>query len=198
MSGGEVMEEHLEIERRFFVDQGSEKPWRVLEASSKVIQYYLEANFLRLQGHTLVYNEAVEIIRLGEETRTIFLSEKDWTVRIRFRDERTTLTLKGRRTNATAAELEWNIERDLGERIVMQREHPFVEKRRYLWDGVDGFVWEVDEFEGELSPLVLAEVELPAEDASVELPAWLGEEITGDHSWSNASLAHRKSEFTMD
>ena len=115
MSGGEVMEEHLEIERRFFVDQGSEKPWRVLEASSKVIQYYLDANLLRLQGHTLVYNEVVEIIRLGEETRTIFLSEKDWTVRIRFRDERTTLTLKGRRTNATAAELEWNIERDLGD-----------------------------------------------------------------------------------
>ena len=198
MSGGEAMEEHLEIERRFFVEQGGEQPWKMLEASSKVIQYYLDANLLRLQGHTLVYNEVVEIIRLGEETRTIFLSEKDWTVRIRFRDERTTLTLKGRRTNATAAELEWNIERDLGERIVMQREHPFVEKRRYLWDGVDGFVWEVDEFEGELSPLVLAEVELPAEDASVELPAWLGEEITGDHSWSNASLAHRKSEFTMD
>ena len=35
------MEEHLEIERRFFVEQGGEKPWRVLEASSKVIQYYL-------------------------------------------------------------------------------------------------------------------------------------------------------------
>ena len=54
------------------------------------------------------------------------------------------------------------------------------------------------EFEGELSPLILAEVELPSEDATVELPAWLGEEITGDHSWSNASLAHRKSEFTLD
>ena len=192
------MEEHLEIERRFFVGQGSEKPWRVLEASSKVIQYYLDANFLRLQGHTLVYNEAVEIIRLEEETRTIFLGEKDWTVRIRFRDERTTLTLKGRRRNATASELEWDIERALAEQIVAQREHPFVEKRRFLWGGVDGLVWEVDEFEGELSPLVLAEVELPSEDASVELPTWLGEEITGDHSWSNARLAHRKSEFTLD
>ena len=192
------MEEHLEIERRFFVKQGGEKPWRVLEASSKVIQYYLDANFLRLQGHALVYNEVVEIIRLDEETRAVFLSEKDWTVRIRFRDECTTLTLKGRRRNATAAELEWSIERGLAEQVVVQREHPFVEKRRYLWDGVDGFVWEVDEFEGELSPLVLAEVELPSEDAAVEVPSWLGEEITGDHSWSNASLARRKSEFTLD
>jgi adenylate cyclase len=198
MSGGEIMEEHLEIERRFFVDQGGEKPWKALEASSKVIQYYLDVDFLHLQGHALIYNGAVEIIQLEEATRAVFLSGKDWTVRIRFRDERTTLTLKGRRTNATAAELEWNIERALGLQIVAQREHPFVEKRRYLWNGVDGFVWEVDEFEGELSPLVLAEVELPAEDTSVELPAWLGEEITGDHSWSNASLAHRKSEFTQD
>jgi adenylate cyclase len=198
MSGGEIMEEHLEIERRFFVDQEGEKPWKALEASSKVIQYYLDVDFLHLQGHALIYNGAVEIIQLEEATRAVFLSEKDWTVRIRFRDERTTLTHKGRRTNATAAELEWNIERALGLQIVAQREHPFVEKRRYLWNGVDGFVWEVDEFEGELSPLVLAEVELPAEDTSVELPAWLGEEITGDHSWSNASLAHRKSEFTQD
>lgn len=198
MSGGEVMEEHLEIERRFFVDQEGEKPWKALEASSKVVQYYLDATFLHLQGHTLIYNGAVEIIQLEEETLAVYLGEKDWTVRIRFRDESTTLTLKGRRTNATATELEWNIERDLSLQIVAQREHPFIEKRRYLWNGVDGHVWEVDEFEGELSPLVLAEVELPSEDTSIELPAWLGEEITGDHSWSNASLARRKSEFTLD
>ena len=198
MSGEGVMEEHLEIERRFFVDQEGEKPWKVLDASSKVIQYYLDANFLHLQGYTLIYNGAVEIIQLEEETRAVYLNEKDWTVRIRLRDESTTLTLKGRRTNATATELDWNIERDPALKIVVQREHPFVEKRRYLWNGADGFVWEVDEFEGELSPLILAEVELPSEDATVELPAWLGEEITGDHSWSNASLAHRKSEFTQD
>lgn len=198
MSGGEVMKEHLEIERRFFVDQAGEKPWKELEASSKVVQYYLDAAFLHLQDHTLIYNGAVEIIQLEEETMAVYLSEKDWTVRIRFRDESTTLTLKGRRTNATATELEWAIERDLALQIVAQREHPFIEKRRYLWNGVDGYVWEVDEFEGELSPLVLAEVELPSEDTSVELPAWLGEEITGDHSWSNASLARRKSEFILE
>ena len=126
MSGGEIMEEHLEIERRFFVDQEGEKPWKVLDASSKVIQYYLDANFLHLQGYTLIYNGAVEIIQLEEETRAVYLNEKDWTVRIRLRDESTTLTLKGRRTNATATELEWNIERDLALKIVVQREHPFV------------------------------------------------------------------------
>ena len=98
MSGEGVMEEHLEIERRFFVDQEGEKPWKVLDASSKVIQYYLDANFLHLQGYTLIYNGAVEIIQLEEETRAVYLNEKDWTVRIRLRDESTTLTLKGRRT----------------------------------------------------------------------------------------------------
>ena len=50
-------------------------------------------------------------------------------------------------------------------------------------------VWEVDEFEGGLAGLVLAEIELPNIDHEVILPEWLGMEITGLHQWSNSTLA---------
>jgi adenylate cyclase len=53
----------------------------------------------------------------------------------------------------------------------------------------DGLYWEVDQFSGANDGLVLAEIELPSLDTSVELPDWLGDEITGDHSYANSRLA---------
>ena len=47
----------------------------------------------------------------------------------------------------------------------------------------------MDCFEGRNAPLVLAEVELSAVDASVSIPSWCGLEITGESRWSNAVLA---------
>jgi len=51
--------------------------------------------------------------------------------------------------------------------------------------------WEVDHFEDDNAPLVLAEIELPAADAPFEAPPWLGCEVTGDERLSNAALCAR-------
>ena len=55
--------------------------------------------------------------------------------------------------------------------------------------GADGLVWEIDEFEEGLAGLILAEVELSSEQQAVELPSWIGIELTGLKNWSNAALA---------
>ena len=52
-----------------------------------------------------------------------------------------------------------------------------------------GGEWIVDCFGGDNAPLVLAEVELPAVDANLSIPAWCGLEVTGESRWSNAVLA---------
>jgi len=97
--------------------------------------------------------------------------------------------LKGKRTHASATELEWNISLELAEEIINSKRHPSITKTRYHWKGKDGMVWEVDEFEGGLAGLVLAEIELPNIDHHVTLPEWLGVELTGLHQWSNSTLA---------
>ena len=56
------------------------------------------------------------------------------------------------------------------------------------WNGADGSLWEVDEFEDSLAGLIIAEVELKSVDQSVDLPPWLGMELTNLRGWSNASL----------
>ncbi len=53
---------------------------------------------------------------------------------------------------------------------------------------VGGHLWEIDVFEGENAGLIVAEVELSAEDEVFERPSWLGEEVSGDPRYYNTSL----------
>lgn len=67
-----------------------------------------------------------------------------------------------------------------------------IEKTRYrVSEG--GLLWEIDRFDR--IPLVLAEVELPAPDHPVEVPAWLApsivREISEDPRYRNSELARR-------
>ena len=66
-------------------------------------------------------------------------------------------------------------------------EPPILEKVRHRID-VAARTWEVDVFGGANVGLVLAEIELEAEDAPVELPPWVGIEVTDDPRYYNANL----------
>jgi adenylate cyclase len=54
-----------------------------------------------------------------------------------------------------------------------------------------GHLWEIDEFYGDNAGLVVAEVELAAEDEIFERPPWLGREVSEDFRYSNAALSER-------
>jgi CYTH domain-containing protein len=66
-------------------------------------------------------------------------------------------------------------------------EKPVIEKTRYRIE-YRGLSWEIDEFSGENQGLILAEVELDAEDQEIELPPWIGEEVTRDPRYYNSNL----------
>ena len=65
-----------------------------------------------------------------------------------------------------------------------------VEKIRYElpWGGL---TWEIDVFSKENAGLVIAEIELPDELYQIELPSWIGKEVTGQSQYYNGSLAQR-------
>lgn len=63
-----------------------------------------------------------------------------------------------------------------------------IEKTRYLVEHA-GYVFEVDEFHGALEGLVLAELETPDAARIAVFPDWIGEEVTDDPGYANASLA---------
>ena len=95
--------------------------------------------------------------------------------------------MKGKRLHASATELEWKINSLPSVQTLAQLPH--VIKTRYNKFGGDGLLWEIDEFEGLLAGLILAEVELESQDQVVEIPNWIGMELTGLGNWSNAALA---------
>ena len=110
------------------------------------------------------------------------------TVRVRIEGERAVITVKGKSTGARRGEWEYEIPvPDAAELLDGLCEQPLVEKIRHrIAHG--GHVWEVDEFLGQNAGLVVAEIELGAEDEAFDKPAWIGREVTGEKRYYNASL----------
>ena len=116
-------------------------------------------------------------------------SDPDCTVRVRIADDQAYLTLKGRKTGASAPEYEYAIPleeaRDMMARLPNRGR---VRKHRHHVRHA-GLLWEVDEFFDANEGLIMAEVELEREDQDVPLPDWAGEEVTADRRYANSSLA---------
>lgn len=111
------------------------------------------------------------------------------TVRVRITDEKAYLTIKGPSQNDGLSRYEWEHEIPVNEaRELMKLCEPgMIEKTRYLVP-FGAHVFEVDEFFGENSGLVVAEVELQCEDEPFEQPPFLGKEVTGDRRYYNSNL----------
>ncbi len=169
----------IEIERRFLVDGRYEKPWRGGK-SFDIDQYYL-ANVRQIEGG-IFWNETL-LVRDEQVLSNII------TWRIRISEGVVTLTAKGRKIGASGHEFEWNIPTELYESLPLNN-LPSVKKTRHHWTGEDGLLWEVDEYEGSIAGLIIAEVELESESQEVKIPDWVGLEITYLSGWSNSALSH--------
>jgi len=131
----------------------------------------------------------------GMPYRQGYLSEDlDRVVRVRREGQAARLTIKGRGSGVSRPEFEYEIpaaEADVLLETLCLR--PLVEKTRHRIPAGDGLMWEIDVFGGENEGLVVAEIELPSEDAPVPRPAWLGREVTDDPRYLNVNLARNPS-----
>ena len=109
-------------------------------------------------------------------------------VRIRVKEGRGFLTIKGLREGISAPEFEYPIPRQDAEEMLHKLcLRPLIQKVRYELRH-EGLTWEIDEFQGDNSGLIVAEVELESEEQTVILPPWAGSEVSHDRRYSNASL----------
>lgn len=134
-----------------------------------------------------------EAWRQGAEARRIrqgYLSvEKERTVRVRAVDDRAWLTVKGLTRGFTRMEFEYEIPAEHALRMLDELcVQPIIDKTRHeIRHGVH--LWEVDEFHGANTGLVIAEIELAREDENFDRPPWLGKEVSDDPRYFNANLA---------
>ncbi|MDZ8258054.1 CYTH domain-containing protein [Nostoc sp. ChiQUE01b] len=110
------------------------------------------------------------------------------TVRIRIVGEKSYLTIKGPNIKYSRLEFEYSIPvKDAQEILETLCERPFIEKIRYKIESA-GLIWEIDEFDGVNKGLILAEVELSDENQQIELPSWIGQEVSDDSRYFNSNL----------
>jgi adenylate cyclase len=127
----------------------------------------------------------------GDHIRQGYIPTTDVrTVRVRVRADRAFLTIKGPTTGRMSRlEFEYSIPVDDAHEMLDRLCSAVLEKHRYL-EPYGAHTWEIDVFSGANAGLVLAEVELQTEDDLVELPPWVGDEVTGDARYANGWLAH--------
>lgn len=133
------------------------------------------------------WREAVE-----SETRIMqgyLANNQNATVRVRVAGEQAWLTIKGMMRGPSRSEYEYAIPSE--DAVTMLEELAVsapIDKVRYRVR-CGAHVWDLDVFAGENQGLVMAEVELAAEDEAFEMPDWAGREVTGDGRYYNVNLA---------
>jgi CYTH domain-containing protein len=137
----------------------------------------------------LVRGDGWRSLAKGTACRQGYLnSARERTVRIRTIDDRAFLTIKGLTVGATRAEYEYEIPiADCDAMLDALAEKPIIEKKRYKVP-LEGLTWEIDEFFGDNSGLIVAEVELKSEGHTFRKPEWVGEEVTADPRYFNSNL----------
>jgi adenylate cyclase len=145
---------------------------------------------LEIERRFLVTDPQIVQGLAGEQIRQGYLStDARRTVRVRVAGERAWLTVKG--ITIGAARSEWEFEIPLPDADAMLEVcEALIEKTRYRRTHA-GRTWEIDVFQGPNEGLIIAEVELDAADASVAVPDWAGQEVTGLPRYANSRLAIR-------
>ena len=117
-------------------------------------------------------------------------SDKNRTVRVRISDNNAFLTIKGKSNTSGTTRFEWEKEIDIieAEQLLLLCEPSIIDKTRFYIKS-ENHIFEVDEFYGDNTDLIVAEIELNSENESFKKPLWLGKEVTGAKRYYNSSLS---------
>ena len=115
-------------------------------------------------------------------------SVKERVVRVRIAGEHGFLTIKGLTTGVSRLEFEYPIPfADATVMLDQLCERPLIEKTRYR-EEFEGHSWEIDQFHGDNSGLVIAEIELANESEQFTVPPWAAAEVSDDPRYFNSNL----------
>ncbi|QBO57235.1 CYTH domain-containing protein [Chryseobacterium salivictor] len=115
------------------------------------------------------------------------LTDPNKTIRVRQTSDKGFLTIKGISVGATRAEYEYEVPVGEAKELLDQFCVAELSKIRFKIS-VGQHVWEVDEFLGNNTGLLVAEIELTSEDEIFTLPDWIDSEVTGDEKYYNSNL----------
>tara|TARA_Y100000994_G_scaffold67503_1_gene55162 strand:- start:323 stop:784 length:462 start_codon:yes stop_codon:yes gene_type:complete len=117
------------------------------------------------------------------------LIDKYFVQRLRFFDnKKSIISLKQNCSGMSRFEFEYEIPLSDAKKIISLGKFIYIKKIRHI-SMHEGLKWEVDEFLGDNKGLVIAEVELENENQTIELPKWIGLDVTNQNKYYNYNLA---------
>ena len=149
---------------------------------------------IEIERKFLVKSEVfrTEVFKQTRISQGFLNTDKARTVRVRLKGEVGFITVKGASSKNGLTRFEWEkeIPKFEAEALLNLCEPAIIDKTRYeIKAGVH--IYEVDEFYGENTGLIVAEIELNSEQETYIKPDWLGEEVTGDVRYYNSQLSKR-------
>ena len=144
---------------------------------------------LEIERKYLIDLEKISPLENGIRIKQGYLStNKNAVVRVRVKNDKAYLTIKGSNSGIARLEFEYEIPLDeANEMLEKLCQKPVIDKTRYLITH-ENHTWEVDIFYGDNEGLVVAEVELSSEDEHINLPSWVKEEVSHDDRYFNSNL----------
>lgn len=110
------------------------------------------------------------------------------SVRVRIDGDQANLNIKSATLGVERLEFEFPIPLEQAEEMLSELAGEVIEKTRHEVRHQQ-HLWEIDEFAGDNTGLIVAEVELEDPHERLERPDWLGDEVSGDPRYYNTELA---------
>ena len=123
-------------------------------------------------------------------TQAYLMFNNNQVLRVRKTDSQYQLGYKIKKTNIHRLEFEYDIPSEDGERLISLSPYYIIEKDRYFIN-IGKHVWEIDVFKDLNKSLIVAEVELNNETEEIDIPHWIGEEISDDDRYLNFNLSKK-------
>ena len=147
---------------------------------------------IEIERKFLVKSEAFkdEAFKQTRISQGFLNTDKARTVRVRLKGEQGFITIKGASSKSGLSRFEWEkeIPKQEAEALLELCEPSIIDKTRYEIR-LGQHIYEVDEFYGDNSGLIVAEIELNTEAETYIKPDWLGNEVTGDVKYYNSQLS---------
>lgn len=144
---------------------------------------------LEIERKYLVDWDKIPALENGIDIKQGYIkTSDDAVVRVRTKDKKAFLTIKGKNSGTTRLEFEYEIPVEEAEEMLEKLcLKPMIDKTRYEIM-YKNHLWELDIFYGDNNGLIVAEVELDDENENIELPIWILKEVTGDIKYYNNNL----------
>ena len=155
-------------------------------------RYLFKDMGLEIERKWLPFGEAYK--KMIRDTKAYSIEQgylcTDPVIRVRKENDSFYLTYKGTGM-MVREEYDLPLTKDAYDSLILKCEGRVIRKKRYRLSIKDGLTLEIDEFLGDLDPLVLFEIEFPDKECAekYQAPDYFGKDVTADARYTNAYLS---------